>query len=153
MSYPFELFLSLQPYCSLFQPNPACSSLFQNKHLGTFGHVKMIAHKFCLKCYAPHSLFAKLWFVRPMIVESVILLLDIFQMSPLKQVSHFRWGRSMFLKKVFFENYTLRGVNIGIMQFHTQFVHVSRHFWEYKINRKSLENCFENVVSDLWKIA
>ena len=52
-------------------------------------------------------------------------------MSPLEQVKHFR-GRSMILKKIFFENWTSRGINRGITQFYTQFTHVSRQCWALK---------------------
>ena len=51
------------------------------------------------------------------------------------------------MKKIFFENWTSRGVNRGLTQFHTQFMHVCM-FVENK-KKKILENCFENVVSDL----
>ena len=37
----------------------------------------------------------------------------------------------MFLKKIYFENWTSRGVNNGVTQFYTQFAHFSRQglFW------------------------
>ena len=34
----------------------------------------------------------------------------------------------MFLKKIFFLNWSSRGVNSGVAQFHMQFTHVSRQF-------------------------
>ena len=52
---------------------------------------------------------------------------------------------------MFFFNLDLKGVNIGVAQFHTQFAHVFRHF-EVEIEEEKLKgkkNCFENVVSDL----
>ena len=43
------------------------------------------------------------------------------------------------------------GVNMGFTHFVTQVTHVSRHFEAYsrKRRKKSRENWFENVVSDL----
>ena len=38
--------------------------------------------------------------------------------------------------------------NSGVTQFHTQFTHVSRHFWAK--NKKVRKNCIDNVASDLW---
>ena len=43
----------------------------------------------------------------------------------------------MFLKKKSFENWTSRGVNSGVMQFHTQFTPVSRQFFAFS-KKKSL---------------
>ena len=60
----------------------------------------------------------------------------------------------VFGKKIlFFLNLTSRGVNSGVTQFHTQFTHVSRHFWaRNREKKKKVENkCFDNLVSDLWK--
>ena len=47
------------------------------------------------------------------------------------------------------------GVKMALTHFVTQFTHVSRHFRVYsrKQNKEKWfrENCFENVVSDLYK--
>ena len=48
-----------------------------------------------------------------------------------------------------FLNWTSRGVKRGLTQFHTQFTHVSTQCWALnRTQKKSRENCFENVVSD-----
>ena len=45
-----------------------------------------------------------------------------------------------------------KGVNSGIMHFHTQLTHASRQFWALNIKqtKNSLGKTFLNVVSDLW---
>ena len=50
------------------------------------------------------------------------------------------------------ENFTSRGENSGVMQFHMHFTYVSRHFraLSKKLKKSFVKNCCENVVSDLW---
>ena len=79
------------------------------------------------KIQRTYSLFCKIVICKAPDFKSRILLLDIFQMSPSKQVLHFRWVGYIF-EKIFFENWTSRYVNSGVSQFHTQCMHVSRHF-------------------------
>ena len=54
----------------------------------------------------------------------------------------------MFLKKIFFQNWTSRGVNSGVTQLHTQFTHVFRQFWA--LNRKQNKNSLGNTVLNMW---
>ena len=53
-------------------------------------------------------------------------------------------------EKNYLGNLDLKGVNIGVMQFHTQFTYVSRHSGAKNSKKKKFwKNRFENVVSDL----
>ena len=52
------------------------------------------------------------------------------------------------LKKDFFSNWTSRGVNSGITQFHTQFTHVSRKFWA--LSKKKTKNSLWKTVLKIW---
>ena len=67
----------------------------------------------------------------PWLKISMILLINILQMSPSEQVYHFRWRRSRFLKTRIFENWTTSE---------------QTNFFKRK-------NCFENVVSICGKVA
>ena len=49
-------------------------------------------------------------------------------------------------EKIYVLNLDLKGINIGVTQFHTQFTHVSRHSGNY--NRK-LKNCLGKTVLKL----
>ena len=57
----------------------------------------------------------------------------------------------MFLKKIFFEHWTSRGVNSGVTQFHTKFRHFFKDIFELckEIKKKGGgKSVFENIVSD-----
>ena len=54
----------------------------------------------------------------------------------------------MFLKKIVFENWTSRGVNSGVTQFHTH-LRMFLDSVELGIENKRKENCFENLVLNL----
>ena len=49
------------------------------------------------------------------------------------------------------ETWTFMGVKMAVMHFVTHFTHVSRHFGVYCKKKLFMENCFENVVSDVNK--
>ena len=88
-----------------------------------------------LKKQGIHSLYAKLWVLRPLIKN--------IPHSSHWYGSNVTFGASLafqmrekyvFEKKYFCENWTSRGVNRGVTQFHTQFTHGSRQCWA--LNRK-----------------
>ena len=90
------------------------------------------------KMQRTYSLFAKLWFVRPLIFR-------ICDSSP-RYLSNVTFGTSFtfqmrkkyIYEKNIFENCTSRGVNSGVAQFQRQFAHVSRHFEICKENKKKI---------------
>ena len=55
----------------------------------------------------------------------------------------FHMRKEYVFEKRVFENWTSRGVNSGVTQFHAQFTHISRQFWA--LNRKQ-KNCFGKTV-------
>ena len=87
-----------------------------------------------LKTQGIHSLYAKLWLLRPLIK-------NIPDYSHRYGSNVTFWASLAFQMReeyvfdfFFFENWTLRGVNSGVTQFHAQFTHISRQFWA--LNRK-----------------
>ena len=80
-----------------------------------------------LKKRGIYSLYANLWLLRPLIKN--------IPDSSHQYGSNVTFGASLafqireeyvFEENIFFENWTSRGVNTGVTQFHTQFTHVSR---------------------------
>ena len=59
-------------------------------NIGSFGHVKLIAYPFSLKCNVLTHYQQIAICKAPAFFKSVILLFDIFQMSPSEEVLHFR---------------------------------------------------------------
>ena len=90
-----------QPY-TLKPPPKKCLSRSQ-LHIWVYGILRFIwpcksdCQPFPQKMQGTFSLFVKLLLIRPLIFHRLILLLNIFQMSPSEQVSHFRWGRSYII--------------------------------------------------------
>ena len=55
--------------------------------------------------------------------------------------------------RYFWKIWTFMGLKMALCTLHTQFTHVSRHFWASNRKQKKLlrKNCFENMVSDMWQ--
>ena len=82
-----------------------------------------------LKKQGTHSLYAKLWLVRPLIKN--------IHDSSHQYLSNVTFGASLALQmreEYVFEINTSKGVNSGVTQFHTQLTHVSRRFWALNKN-------------------